>query len=283
LKTEGRARLVAFFKSRDGLFGARQTRPCAYLSGLWRTFVFLFLFSTAETHAGWTETESRTEPSTVVGVVHQHVVMQDPIHAAEATLELARFSPKNAQLALVDNPDGRDLAQAMKSGNYLAGVNGGYFDENFKPMGLRILKDNTTSPLLRGRLMTGVVVSSPSATRILRTAEFSKARQVSAAIQSGPFLVDRGRTVPGLESTRAARRTFVATTNSEAVLGFCSEVTLAQLSAILADGSEDLKIRRALNLDGGSSSAFWFRHKDGTAFSISEYKHVRDFVAITAR
>ena len=59
----------------------------------------------------------------------------------------------------------------------------------------------------------------------------------------------------------AARRTFAATgTNDRALLGVCSEISLAELAAILATTrlADDLKIQRALNLDGGSSSAFWF-------------------------
>jgi hypothetical protein len=45
----------------------------------------------------------------------------------------------------------------------------------------------------------------------------------------------------------------------------------------------DSKIRRAMNLDGGSSSAFWFVREDGGAFSISGRKPVRDFVAIVPK
>jgi len=61
-------------------------------------------------------------------------------------------------------------------------------------------------------------------------------------------------------------------------------VTLADLSSILAIVTiPDFKIQRALNLDGGSSSAFWFKRANGGAFSISEQKPVRDFVAIVAK
>ncbi|MEY2543564.1 MAG: hypothetical protein QOE81_1025, partial [Verrucomicrobiota bacterium] len=85
--------------------------------------------------------------------------------------------------------------------------------------------------------------------------------------------------------TRAARRTFAAVgAGDKAALGFCSEVTLADLSNILASISvPDFKIQRALNLDGGSSSAFWFKRSNGSAFSIAELKPVRDFVAIVPR
>jgi exopolysaccharide biosynthesis protein len=44
----------------------------------------------------------------------------------------------------------------------------------------------------------------------------------------------------------------------------------------------DLKVQRALNLDGGSSSAFWFAGERGL-FSIPEQKTVRDFVVIVPK
>jgi hypothetical protein len=99
------------------------------------------------------------------------------------------------------------------------------------------------------------------------------------------MIIDLGRAVRGLEATRPARRTFAAVAAGDrAALGFCSEVTLANLANILAPQfTHDFKIQRALNLDGGSSSAFWFRRKDGTAFSIPEQKIVRDFVAVVPR
>jgi hypothetical protein len=38
-----------------------------------------------------------------------------------------------------------------------------------------------------------------------------------------------------------------------------------------------------MNLDGGSSSAFWFARENGSVFSISGQKPVRDFVGVVAR
>ncbi|HET9800912.1 MAG TPA: phosphodiester glycosidase family protein, partial [Chthoniobacterales bacterium] len=97
--------------------------------------------------------------------------------------------------------------------------------------------------------------------------------------------VDLGKSVRGLESSKMARRTFAAVSSGDkAALGFCSDVTLADLSSILAIVTiPDFKIQRALNLDGGSSSAFWFKRANGSAFSIAELKPVRDFVAIVAK
>ena len=121
--------------------------------------------------------------------------------------------------------------------------------------------------------------------QILRISEFSNKAKLDGAIECGPFLVDLGRRVSGLENSRLARRTFAAVAQDDRVaLGFCSDVTLGDLSKILtAPLAADFKIWRALNLDGGTSSAFWFKRRDGSPFSIAEEKDVRDFVAVVAR
>jgi uncharacterized protein YigE (DUF2233 family) len=129
------------------------------------------------------------------------------------------------------------------------------------------------------------MVVSNDRIQLLRLAEYSSKRKATAALQCGPFLVDRGRPVPGLNDTRPARRTFIVTGGSDrAAIGLCSDVTLAQLGKILATPAvaPDLKVQRVLNLDGGSSSAFWFAGERGP-ISISEQKAVRDFVALVPK
>ena len=141
------------------------------------------------------------------------------------------------------------------------------------------------APFRKARLLSGVLVATKGRVELLRVAEYSKRKTASSALQCGPFLVDGGAAVSGLNNTRPARRTFVLTTGSDrAAIAFCSPVTLAQLGEILATVrlTPDLKVQRALNLDGGSSSAFWFAGERGV-FSIPEQKTVRDFVVITPR
>jgi uncharacterized protein YigE (DUF2233 family) len=166
------------------------------------------------------------------------------------------------------------------------GVNGGFFKPDFTPVGLLISDGKLIVPLHPARLMTGILNASTQEVRIQRIREFSRQEKTNDAVQSGPFLVDHHQPVPGLNDSHVARRTFVATgTNDRAVLGTCSEVSLAELAAILTTPrlADDFKIQRALNLDGGSSSAFWFARENGSAFSIREQKPVRDFVAIVQK
>ena len=68
----------------------------------------------------------------------------------------------------------------------------------------------------------------------MRTHEFSRQPESNSAVQCGPFLVDLGRRVRGLEEMRESRRTFAAVAKSDrAALGFCSEISLARLAEIL--------------------------------------------------
>jgi exopolysaccharide biosynthesis protein len=247
-------------------------------------FFFLALAATAQ--ADWTILSTASEPGRG-DLVHRHVALENPVGSEHITVDLAIFSTKSCTLRVLQNEGGADgLGEMMRHEKCLAGVNGGYFDENFAPLGLRIENGQMIAPLQRARLITGVLVASSRGVQIVRSREFSRRLGVTAAIQCGPFLIDRGKPTSGLNDSHLARRTFAATTSdSRALVGVCSGVSLAELAKILATTSlaEDLKIERALNLDGGSSSAFWFARENGSAFSISEQKPVRDFVGIVPK
>ena len=246
----------------------------------------LALFLVGSARADWTVASSQTEQGTAAGVERRHIVLTESQTSERATLDLALFSLKSATLRVIDNPiSENDLATLMPRENCLAGVNGGYFDPENKPVGLLISDGKVVAPLRKARLLSGVMIVSNGRIQLLRVAEYSSKRKATAAVQCGPFLVDRGQPVAGLNDTRSARRTFIVTGGPDrAAIGFCSAVTLAQLGRILAtpEIAPDVKVQRALNLDGGSSSAFWFAGEHGP-FSISEQKTVRNFVAVVAK
>lgn len=247
--------------------------------------VLLVAAATTE-RADWTIQSAQTEGARD-GVEHRHVVLTDPEASSKATVDLALFSTRSCTLRTIDQPTAprRELARVMEQQSCFAGVNGGYFDPDYAPIGLLIVDGKMIAPLQRARLLTGVLTASARGVQILRAREFSRQQKLSAALQCGPFLIDLGRRVRGLEGVREARRTFAAVGGSDrAALGFCTEVSLADLAKILATVqiADGFKISRALNLDGGSSSAFWVKRETGSAFSIPEQKTVRDFIAVGA-
>ena len=246
----------------------------------------LFLIVAATARGEWKAISMQSEPSAARGLEHRYIVLEDSAAGERVSIELALFSTKSCTLRVIDQPTEprADLATVMRREKCLAGVNGGYFDPDYKPIGLLVVDGKTIGPLQHARLLTGILAASTSKVQILRISESSRQLKLNTAVECGPMIVDLGSRVRGLEGTRAAHRTFAAVAGDRAALGFCSDVTLADLSKILtAQLANDFKVQRAINLDGGSSSAFWFKRANGSVFSISEQKTVRNFVAIVPK
>ncbi|MEO5719735.1 MAG: phosphodiester glycosidase family protein, partial [Chthoniobacterales bacterium] len=230
--------------------------------------------------AEWTVNSLERQPAGDGAIEYRRYSLGQPDSGKEIELHLALFSPKKAALRVIDQPESdRRLAEVMVAEKSFAGVNGGYFDPNGAPVGLLISGGETIAPFKKARLLSGVLAAGEGRIEIFRANEFPRKRAWREAVQCGPFLVDHGKSVVGLDDTRSARRTFVlTTTDGRVALGSCAPVTLAHLAEMLP-ALAPLKVARAINLDGGSSSAFWCRTNEKT-ISISEFKSVRDFVAI---
>jgi Phosphodiester glycosidase len=262
--------------------GSRDSSRSLDIKGKFAQVALVLLAITTTAYAEWKVVSAESEPGRG-GIEHRHLVVEDAAAGQRVAVDVAIFSAKSTALRVIDNPDGQSLGAVMKREKCVCGVNGGYFDTEFKPIGLRIADGTTYSPLRRARLITGILLQSDRDIDVTRIAEFSRTKKIVAAIQSGPFLVEGNKRIRGLNDSQLARRTFAGITmNDRVLLGICSDVSLAQLANILATVpvAADSKIRRAMNLDGGSSSAFWFAREEGSAFSISGEKPVRDFVGI---
>jgi uncharacterized protein YigE (DUF2233 family) len=245
------------------------------------TGTLLILLLAIPARAGWSVSSSETEKATAGGIEHRRIVFAEKTSGDEATVEIASFSTKSAAVRVIDNPDGAELAAVIRRVRGVAGVNGGYFDPENAPVGLLISDGESIAPFRKARLLSGVLVITKARVELVRSADYSSRKNVIAALQCGPFLVDAGKPIAGLNATRSARRTFVLTNGSDRVaIGLCSAVTLAELGEILA--TPELKVQRAMNLDGGSSSAFWFNGQRGVV-SIPEQKTVRNFLVIVPK
>jgi uncharacterized protein YigE (DUF2233 family) len=248
-------------------------------------FILLTAASALQAKGDW-RTSSTDDGTTKFGR-HVRVMAKETDSNERAELHLAIFDARKTSVRVIDQPNEprSDLASVMARENCLAGANGGYFDPEYKPVGLLISDGRTIAPFRRAKLLSGVLSVANGRVRLQRVSEFSTKAKISEAVQCGPFLVDHARPVTGLDDSASARRTFVAIGSENAIaLGYCSSLSLAQLSHVLTSGkiTKDLKIDRALNLDGGSSSAFCFRDGD-EPFLIPERKTVRDFVGVIAK
>lgn len=194
------------------------------------------------------------------------------------------FSAKSHAFRVIDNPTKNQgsLGAAMASGDFIAGVNGGYFHSNWDSVGLEIADGKTINGFERAKILSGVFVVTDGRPRLIRSAAYEPSKKDSDALQCGPTLVENGASTVGLNETRRARRTVIATDGKDrwALLIF-SPVTLADTAHLLASEAifPDLKIESALNLDGGSSTALWAATQPKPLY-LREIGSVRNYLAI---
>jgi uncharacterized protein YigE (DUF2233 family) len=245
----------------------------------------LLAFSTSA-RADWaiTSTQSLGQPAPGVEVVKTK--LERPNSQTSARLVAIVFDNRAHTLRVIDSPKpgSASLSAVLEERNAIAGVNGGYFEPDFTPVGLVIADGKTLQPLKKAKLLAGIVTVSPKGSvSILRSARFDpKPGAYSQALQCGPMLIENSTPVPGLNSEKIARRTIAATGPGQRVaLIYLTSVTLADAAKILSVPKilGDWKPASALNLDGGSSSGLHAR--DTT--SLPEIKRVRNFLEVVAK
>ncbi len=209
-------------------------------------------------------------------------------------LRSIHFSVDEGRLAVIDNPRGDEtLSAAMQKRGALAGVNGGFFHPDRTPLGLEISAEKLVHPFERAKLLSGVLAIGQSHISLLRSGEYSSRQKLTDALQAGPFLVEHGEVIAGLNDVRSARRTAVIFSKCSGNEGdvadvyrlvVCEPVTLAEFAEILATRlrTGTHAVDRALNLDGGSSTGMWIRGRD-TSDIGNPNVNVRNYIAILPR
>lgn len=209
----------------------------------------------------------------------------------EKRIDAYFFQADTHALAVLDEGDGLpkygSLEVAMKQNSCIAGVNGGYFSSDKKrtPLGLLKHKGKAGHQLSSGAFtVAGVLYDTGENIKLERSTKLSTPiSHMVEAIQGGPFLIDNGKAVSGLDNKKIARRTFVATDgDGKWCLATTTPLTLRQLALWLSTphAMGKFKIQTAMNLDGGTSSAIWIANP---RIYKSSFKEVRNYIGITLR
>jgi len=242
----------------------------------------IHLITLASLHAGWTFSPAEPQKAPPGLDFTQRKASND---GQTADLSIVSFSPKTHTFAVMDNPAGAfDAESAALKRGALAAVNGGYFHLDRTPLGLVVRQGAEIHPLEKAKLLSGLVIVAGDHIALRRASEFKASPTIREALQAGPFLVDAGKPVAGLDNTRSAARTVIFIVSSGRC-GFltCKSLTLAATAELLATPSlvAGGSITRALNLDGGSSTALWVR--SDPVYYEREWKSVRNYLAIVAK
>ena len=236
-------------------------------------------------HADWKLADSQqlkaANPPNDPVALYEKTVTND---SRSVDLHLVVASAKHATLCVIDAPSEEiaDLAGLMQKYRCLAGVNGGYFQPDRTPLGLVISGGELLHPRQLAPLISGIVFVANGEVRIVRASAFHRTKRVIQALQAGPFLIEHGEIIRGLNAKKRAMRTVVISEkNGDFALLNMNSVTLAEAAQILASRAifPEIRIDAALNLDGGSSSGMWVEMKPHP-FHISEIKTVRTYLGI---
>ncbi|MCX7869152.1 MAG: phosphodiester glycosidase family protein [Terrimicrobiaceae bacterium] len=237
--------------------------------------------SAASLGAQW-KLETREElPEPAPGLT----VWKSQFSSPELTVKVtgAAFSERQFRLRVLDNPgpEPLKLAEAAARAGALAGCNASYFHEDWRPLGLVISDGRLLHGRERAALLSGILAARGRRLQLVRSGAFSE-EGVTQAVQAGPWLVEESAVVPGLDSTKLARRTVTATDgDGRWALMVFSAVTLADAARILEVPGvvPGWRVRDALNLDGGGSSALWAA-TGVEPLSIPEKGFVRNFLVV---
>lgn len=239
--------------------------------------------------SAWQQLASDTQPFGQGVWLHDLQAIHRPTRS-KSRIRFVSFDSAHAAFRVVDQPaahaGGAILMDQMRQTGALAGVNGGFFHPNFSPLGLMIADGRTSGSFTRSSLISGSVLMVGSEPHLVWNDEFPGSSGVTQLLQAGPRLVDKGAPVASLNTTRRADRTFVATDGGRTwLVGTASSVTLAELGELL--GTPGLlagtQVERALNLDGGRSSAFYARLPGGREINLPGWSTVRNYLAVVPR
>lgn len=165
---------------------------------------------------------------------------------------------------LVDQPrasllSAPPISELTRRAKALLGVNGGYFDADFNPVGLYVLGGSVRRPIANRQLLSGLLVIGRTGRLEVRTQKETYQDAVYA-LQCGPLLIDPGgeigiKNIPG----PGARRTVLGIAESgELAVISTTAVSLRTLAEALHGHPAAFgvgRLERALNLDGGPSTA----------------------------
>lgn len=233
--------------------------------------------------SGWEITSTDSSQHSPDNITHQRITAR---HANRtAILNTVQFNLDHFKFVVIDNPNKKykNLAHALTSNGCIAGTNASYFHPDMTPLGLLISKGEHVHGQERAKLLSGIfATNTENQAYLLRPSEFKLGPKTINALQAGPFLIDQGSPVQGLNNTDSARRTILATSSNDQWFFIqTSSLTLAETAQLLSTQAlfPQFPITRALNLDGGSSSALFMESKP-EALYLREFVSIRSFIGI---
>lgn len=167
-----------------------------------------------------------------------------------------------------------EFAQHSKA---LLALNGGFFDKNYHPLGLRISNQRQYSALKKISWW-GIFYIKNHKPSISSLKAYDDDQHVDFAVQSGPRLLVKGR-IPSLKIGRAERSALGISSDGHVIIVVTENSPMSTTDLAELMKSPPLECKDALNLDGGSSSQLYVKHHS-FELNVHGFSNVSDAIVV---
>jgi uncharacterized protein YigE (DUF2233 family) len=199
------------------------------------------------------------------------------IYVFRIDLNKNKFALIKAQNLSLKNASADQFAEHSKA---LLSINGGFFDHNFSPLGLRINNKKIESPLKRISWW-GIFYIKDNKAHISSFNHFKQDNDIDFAVQSGPRLLIKKK-IPSLKPGDAERTALGITADGKVIILVSTNAAMSTTKLALLLRSAPLSCIDAINLDGGSSSQL-YAHIGSFLLNVHGFSNVSDAIVVKER
>lgn len=164
--------------------------------------------------------------------------------------------------------------------NALIAINGGFFDQNYHPLGLRISSQHKHSPIKRISWW-GIFYVQHQKPHLSGLAQYPDDNNIDFAVQSGPRVLINGK-IPSLKAGYAERSALGITADGKVIILVTNNFPMTTTGLAQLMKAPPLDCDNALNLDGGSSSQL-NAHMGLFQINVHGFSNVSDAIVVKAR
>ncbi len=265
--------MIFFRKKSNRLFSACTTmRQILNVSMKLFLFITPLLFSFNATAAdGWRKLTSGIEYQDLEGGI---LAPWSHIHVFRIDLDKNKLALVTAKNLALKNASADQFAEHAKA---LLSINGGFFDPEFKPLGLRINNKKLENPL-KHISWWGVFYIKNNQPYISNVRHFTHDNDIEFAIQSGPRLLIKGK-IPSLKPGVADRSALGITKDGKVIILVSTNSAMSTHDLARRLKAPPLSCVDAINLDGGSSSQL-FAHIKSFHLNVHGFSNVSDAIIV---
>ena len=218
------------------------------------------------------------------GIEYTHLSMLSGFHIGYLHAFRIDLSQNKLELAIAEDQRNKIARVADMTSMYQAviGINGGFFSQELKPLGLRISSYTERYPL-KTTPWWGVFYVLNDRPYIVSQSKFQANKRIEFAVQCGPRLIINNRIPISLKPGLNNRTAIGITPNSKIIFAVTDnlKLTTTQLARLMRlrqiDGG--LECCNAINLDGGSSTQLSAKGKD-FQLEVPSFSAVTDAILV---